>query len=387
MAYYLVSLLLLFFYCGIILLYRYSWLKIKDFTLTPTPEEKEPVFISVIVAARNEEKNIGACISSLVRQSYPAKLFEIIIVDDHSADATGSIVNSFKNDNIKILSLVKFTGSTKLNSYKKTAIEAAINIAKGGLIVTTDADCIAPHKWLETIAAFYLQYDPVFIAAPVTYADPLEKDSNLLKLLKIFQVLDFLSLQGITGASVDRRFHNMCNGANLAYTKNAFTQVSGFEGIKTIASGDDMLLMHKIQNIYPDKIGFIKSTAVIVETQPSNSLNEFMNQRIRWASKADKYTDPKITTVLLLVYLFNLWIFITGITSFFSIHYFYLFIVLLIVKTIAELFFLFPVATFFGKRKLLWWFLPAQPFHIIYTIVAGWLGKFGTYKWKDRIVK
>ena len=65
----------------------------------------------------------------------------------------------------------------------------------------------------------------------------------------------------------------------------------------------------------------------------------------------------------------------------------HLFIILLVVKTIAELFFLFPVATFFGKQKLLWWFFPAQPFHIFYTVVAGWLGKFGSYKWKGRNVK
>ena len=173
----------------------------------------------------------------------------------------------------------------------------------------------------------------------------------------------------------------------MAYTKRVFEKVNGFEGIDGIASGDDMLLMHKIQRVYPDKVGFIKSTNVIVETQPVNSFKEFINQRIRWASKADKYTDPKITLVLLLVYFFNLWILIGGVCSFFSLRYFYVFILLLIVKTIAELYFLFPVATFFGRRKLLWWFFPAQPFHIFYIVVAGWLGKFGSYKWKERNVK
>ena len=387
MVFYLISVLLLFLYCWLILFYRQSWLKIKDFTSASNIEALNPVFISVIIAARNEEKNIGSCLFSIIKQTYPENSFEIIVVNDHSSDGTVSVVNSFKKSNIKIINLEDFTGATILNSYKKAAIELAIGMAKGNLIVTTDADCVVTRKWLETIAAFYSEYDPIFIAAPVVYSNPLTSDSTFLRLLKIFQSLDFLSLQGITAASVSTRFHNMCNGANLAYTKRVFEKVNGFEGIDGIASGDDMLLMHKIQRVYPDKVGFIKSTNVIVETQPVNSFKEFINQRIRWASKADKYTDPKITLVLLLVYFFNLWILICGACSFFSLRYFYVFILLLIVKTTAELYFLFPVATFFGRRKLLWWFFPAQPFHIFYIVVAGWLGKFGSYQWKERNVK
>jgi cellulose synthase/poly-beta-1,6-N-acetylglucosamine synthase-like glycosyltransferase len=196
-----------------------------------------------------------------------------------------------------------------------------------------------------------------------------------------------MTLQGITGASVYKKFHSMCNGANIAYEKKAFLEVGGFTGIDNIASGDDMLLMHKIFNRYPDRVLFLKSPDAIVQTKPAETLKEFFNQRIRWASKADKYTDKKITAVLLLVYLFNFWILFLGILSVFYFQLFFLFIEVLIAKTIVELFFLYPVAKFFKKEKLLWWFPLAQPFHILYTIVAGWLGKFGSYKWKERRVK
>jgi hypothetical protein len=49
--------------------------------------------------------------------------------------------------------------------------------------------------------------------------------------------------------------------------------------------------------------------------------------------------------------------------------------------------FLFQIAKFFEKQPILWWFPLAQPFHILYTIIAGWLGKFGSYTWKSRMVK
>ena len=179
----------------------------------------------------------------------------------------------------------------------------------------------------------------------------------------------------------------MCNGANLAYEKKVFYEVNGFEGIDNIASGDDMLLMHKIQKLYPEKISYLKSPFAIVQTQPARTIKGFISQRIRWASKADKYPDIKITVVLFLVYLFNAWLFLIAISSIFYSQIIYLFLGLLMTKIIVELFFIYPVTSFFKKQKLLWWFIPSQPFHIFYTLLAGWLGKFGSYTWKERKVK
>ena len=96
-------------------------------------------------------------------------------------------------------------------------------------------------------------------------------------LLTIFQSIDFLTLQGITGASVQRRFHSMCNGANLAYERDAFFEVKGFEGIDSIPTGDDMLLMHKIYLQHPEKVFYLKSPAVIVETEPALSWAAFFS--------------------------------------------------------------------------------------------------------------
>ncbi len=84
-----------------------------------------------------------------------------------------------------------------------------------------------------------------------------------------FNQLDFLTLQGITAASVYKRFHSMCNGANLAYERSAFYEVNGFNNIDNIASGDDMLLMHKIFKQYPDKVFYLKNRHAIVTTEPS----------------------------------------------------------------------------------------------------------------------
>jgi cellulose synthase/poly-beta-1,6-N-acetylglucosamine synthase-like glycosyltransferase len=380
------------FYALLILYYRAAWKQLPPFKASNT--KLLSTKISVIIPARNEAANIKACLDSLMRQVYPKNLFEIIVVDDFSTDNTGALVSAYATQNVKLISLKDFTNENELNSFKKKAIEIAINQSTGNLIVCTDADCTAPENWLQTIAAFYEEKQAAFIAMPVSI-----NCNN--RFIEIFQSLDFMTLQGITGASVYKKIHSMCNGANLAYTKQAFLEVGGFTGIDTIASGDDMLLMHKIYKHAPNKIFFLKSPQVIVQTQPVSSVAAFFKQRIRWASKADKYDDKRIFAVLLLVYLFNLMLIaipvivlfinpefnfqIYPLTINFTLLELWLFII--ISKTVIELFFLYPVAKFFNKQNLLWWFPVIQPLHILYTVIAGWLGKFASYKWKGRQVK
>lgn len=386
-------------YAILIIYYRQWWQQIPDYqpsqnynsssVFAGTMHKKNTTKISIIISARNEEQNITHCLQSILVQTYPADLFEIIVVDDHSTDNTVQIVKSFDKKNIHCIFLKDFV-SGAFNSYKKKAIEVAIAQSTGNLIVTTDADCFMDKNWLQTIASFYEAYKPAFIAAPVS----INCDNSFLS---IFQALDFMTLQGITGASVFKKMHSMCNGANLAYEKIAFREVDGFKGIDNIASGDDMLLMHKIYKQYPKRVLFLKSKEAIVQTLAMDTWRNFFNQRIRWASKADKYGDKRILPVLILVYFFNLLLLILPVVAIFSNTIFSFFnyqlsiikywLGLVVLKTLVELFFLFPVAKFFNKQIILWWFPLAQPFHILYTVVAGWLGKFGSYTWKSRIVK
>ena len=383
-----ISLVLFILYAALIIYYRYAWLKIPYYTPGEVPPP--PTKISVIVPARNEENNIGACLDSICNQTLSKDLYEVIVIDDHSTDATAEIVKTYNARNVRLISLKDVIHSQTTNSYKKKAIETAIANSTGDLIVTTDADCIVTPDWLDTITSFHYETNAVFIAMPVRY-------SCRNNFFEIFQSLDFMTLQGITGAAVYQRIHSMCNGANIAYSKKAFYQAGGFTGIDTIASGDDMLLMHKIWQQHPTAVYFLQSRKVIVQTQPMKTIKGFFNQRIRWASKADKYDDKRIFIVLLLVYFFNVLLLILPLLCLFNnyqlsiINYqlslLQFWLALLIGKTIIELYFLYPVAKFFNQQKLLWWFPFAQPFHLLYTVIAGWLGKFGSYQWKERSVK
>lgn len=375
MLWLLLTCCLLLPYTVLLLLYRFWWSKTKTVTVNSTFQPSTR--FSIIIPARNEEKNINACLQSIAQLNYPNELFEVIVMDDFSTDATVATAQQFPF--VKVLEL-KTLLNEKINSYKKKAIELGIAEATGEYIVTTDADCIVPENWLYNFAFIIQQKPTVFIAAPVA----MKEEGSAIK---VFQSLDFLSLQGITAASVGAGFHSMCNGANLCYSKEAFYKVDGFKGVDHIASGDDMLLMHKLYKQYPNEVHYCKAADSIVLTEPVETVTAFFRQRIRWASKADKYDDKRIFAVLLLVYLLNVWLVVLAISCFFISNNLQLLLLALSIKTIAELFFLFPVARFFQKKQLLVWFPLAQPFHIVYTVIAGWLGKFGNYEWKGRTVR
>lgn len=365
----------------VLLIYRYTFLfqRLKVFRPKKIPAVTS---FSIVIPARNEEQNIGNCIQSILDNDYPKHLYEIIVVDDYSTDATAAMVEDFarQHSNIRLIKLHEILQHQQLNSYKKKAIETAIGFATHEWIITTDADCTVPKNWLHHYDA-YLQKNPVyFVGAPVVF-----HSENTV--LSVFQQLDFLTLQGITAASVSAGFHSMCNGANLAYKKSVFYEVGGFKGIDNIASGDDMLLMHKIKQRFSNKIGYLFSKGAVVHTKAMPTWKAFLNQRIRWASKSTHYTDKKVFAVLLLVYMVNLLMLVMPFCSFSSFKIFKYWVLFMVIKSSIECIFLFYVTSFFKKRKLLGWFFFMQPLHILYTVVAGLLGKAGAYTWKGRSVK
>ena len=368
----LIFLILLGIYSFLINFYRRAWNQVPVHEI----QDVNDVKVSVIIAVRNEEINIGGLISLLEKQTFPKDLYEVIIVDDHSSDNTLDILKSLKPQNLSVVTLQLPDGITT----KKKALETGIKAAKGKLIITTDADCRMNSSWIRSYASFYKKTGASFIAAPV-----MMDTRNTFR--DIFQALDFLAMQAITGASVHKHFHTMCNGANLAYTKQAFIEVNGFEGIDEIPSGDDMLLMHKIFSRDPDKVLYMKNKEAIVATNPEISWKNFINQRIRWASKAVHFKDKRIFHVLLLTYLLNVCFLTLAIAAIINVTWLSFLLMFILAKILIEFTFINAASIFFGQQYLMKYFPFLQPVHIIYVIVSGWLGRFGSYQWKSRIIK
>jgi cellulose synthase/poly-beta-1,6-N-acetylglucosamine synthase-like glycosyltransferase len=349
------------------------------------PEYFSPkTFISILIPARNEEDNILKCIDSILKNNYPKNQFEIIVIDDHSEDKTPQLVTekSTKNVQVKLIELKNYIKLSENQPFKKRAIEAAINQAQGDLIVTTDADCLVQPNWLSLFAAFYEGGHKRFIAAPVCFHN--EKSG-----FERFQSLDYIGMMGVTGAGVHGHFTHMCNGANLAYEKKLYLEVGGFKGIDHVSSGDDMLLMQKVARFFPNDLGFLKNIEATVFTQAKPTVSEFLQQRMRWASKSSSYTEFFTVFQLAAVFMFCCNIVLSGLLSIiYGVYFLLLFIFHFLIKTIADYIFLKKMARFFKREDLMTPFLPPQLLHILYIIVVGAISNFKkTYHWKGRKVR
>lgn len=377
-----ISLVLATFYSYLIFHALRAWSRLPQWE---TPADFQPkTAISIIIPARNEAENIIECLQSILTQTYPSHLFEIIVIDDHSTDATPQLILQLQtlDPNLKLLQLADFVKGMPLNAYKKKALEIGIAHARGELIVTTDADCGTPLHWLLLLASLYETQHPKCIAAPVNF----HRERNLLER---FQSLDYAGTMILTGAGIHARTFRLSNGANLAYPKAIFEEMQGFTGINHLASGDDMLLVHKIAARYPDGILFLKNVNATVLTTAKPTWREFWQQRIRWATKSTAYREVRITFVVAMVFFLCCNIALSFVLiPFLGWQMALLFIIQLAIKLFWDYQLLGTACRYFQRRDLMRSFLPAQLLHLIYIIGIGVLGNVvKKYQWKDRMVR
>lgn len=104
-------------------------------------------FVSVCVPARNEERDIEACLTSLLSQNYPH--FEVIVVDDNSTDNTPNIIQSLQE---RHANLVAIQGAALPSDWygKPFALHQAAQKARGELLLFTDADPVFQRFALTT---------------------------------------------------------------------------------------------------------------------------------------------------------------------------------------------------------------------------------------------
>ncbi len=384
MIYYLVyCLVFTLLYVLLMTKYLIFWKKSPIFEARPRPTEggtEGGVRIAVLIAARNEASKITACLDAIARNDYPTAWYQVCVIDDDSEDNTAEVVSNWINQHSLFpnFQLIKNKGIGK-----KAAIETGIHQIDCDLVMTTDADCVVSPRWLSLFAALYASKKAKFIAAPVEF---FPANSLFVR----FQSLDFLGMMGITAAGIKGNFLYMCNGANLAYPLHVFHEVEGFKDINHVASGDDMLLMHKIAQRYPRDIYFLKNVEASVFTYAKDTLDSFLGQRIRWASKSSSYTGYYTIIQLGISYLFCVNIVHSLLLIPFGKIFLGLFCFQLLLKSIIDFLFLSTVTRFFQQGKLMQFatFWVSQIAHILYITFVGTASIFQPkYVWKGRKVR
>jgi len=350
--YWLAFILILPYIVLLITIYR-SLLKIKIFEVSKIPQ----TFVSVIIACRNEQENLPHLLKCIASQNYPENLFEVIIVNDNSEDKTLEIATEFKMiSNILVIN--------NKGKGKKQALRTGINISRGNLIITTDADCAMGKNWIRTIVAYYEMNHDDMIICPVQIKSAMHFFGKL-------QDLEYLSLQGITAGSVISKNPAMCNGANLAYTREAY--LSHSDNLHDeINSGDDIFLLHSLKTQNNSKISWLESRDVLVTTSSSSTFGAFLKQRGRWISKGKAYKDTYTIILGIVTFVAVILQLSSFLLSMIVPALVWVFLMVLALKSIPDYLILMNITGRYGRKKLMWWFLPAQiiyPFYVLSVVI------------------
>lgn len=333
---------------------------------------KPQTSFTIIVPFRNEKENLPNLLDCISKLHYPIDLFEVILVDDNSNEKF-----QFQNCGVNSKFHISCVDNIRVsNSPKKDAITTAMQHVRTNWVITTDADCFVPENWLLTFDNYIQENNVSMLAGAVSY---LSENS----FLDHFQQLDLTSLQGATIGSFGIKKAFMGNGANFAYTKSLFEKLNGFEGNDKIASGDDVFLLQKAANLFPNEVHYLKAKEAIVITKPTENWESLFHQRVRWAAKTSSYQSNFGKYLGFVVFFGNLSFVIGFFFSVSRILPYQFFILFAFSKFIIDYILLYKTNQFLTKTRLRYIILSSLFYPLFSTSVALY-SLFGSYEWKGR---
>lgn len=331
-------------------------------------KENEFLPATVVVAARNEEDNILKCLKALDELIYPEGKLEIIIVDDKSTDNTGKVIDEFIFGKDKFKKIVTKKEIGKLKG-KTNALANALEIAKGEIILTTDADCIVHPMWAYTTASYY-KPDVAMVNGFTTQAAH-NGFSGM-------QAIDFIYLLIVAAGTINLGKPISCIGNNMSYRKKAYLEVGGYESLPFSVT-EDFNLLHAIFKLKKYKIIYPLNKESIVTSLPCENLKSLYRQKKRW-SVGGIQAPVRGYVIMAYGFITNLCVLLTP--FFFSTIWLYL----VFFKIVIDFFFLFPVYNILGIKKDLKYFFNWQIYYTIYVVlipfVLTFIGK--NVVWKGR---
>ncbi|WP_420458621.1 glycosyltransferase [Neolewinella sp.] len=240
----------------------------------PTEPAAEPPPVTVIVCFHNEATHLEATLRGILSQDYPH--FELLAVDDNSADASVAIVR-YLQDRHPQLRLLQ-PGPTRPG--KKDALTAGIQAARHPLLLLTDADCApASEHWLRHMVAPLTHGNQLVLGC-----SPYRYRPGALAWWQRFEATQTaLQYQGFA-----RMAHPyMGVGRNLAYHRSFFTAAGGFAAHAHHLGGDDDLLVNA--HAVPSLTARITNPAAWTYSEPTRNWWAYLRQKVRHQSVGMHY--------------------------------------------------------------------------------------------------
>jgi cellulose synthase/poly-beta-1,6-N-acetylglucosamine synthase-like glycosyltransferase len=259
---------------SLLILWQVNYQDAKD-GITDTP------FISVLVAARNEDKNLGDCLESILTTDYPADKFEVLVGNDNSDDQTGEVADAFaiRYPQVKSYTIVKhrIDGNGKANVLAQLA-----DRAKGDFLFITDADIKVSKKWFKSMLLGMADGVALVTGTSVVVG------TNLLAYM---QQIDWLFATAMLKVVSDLGVPVTTMGNNMMIRRSAYEEIGGYAALPFSVT-EDLELFNHIKEKYSTVNLF--NPLVLNQSKPEKSLSDLLIQRKRWMHGAFELPAPMI---------------------------------------------------------------------------------------------
>ena len=246
----------------------------------------ETPFVSVLIAARNEEDNLADCLESILAVDYPKDRFEILVGDDKSEDQTGELAHAFSIRYPQVKSYTIYKHKIRGNG-KANVLAQLARKAKGEFLMVTDADIRVPSGWFKAML-LGMNKDVALVTGTSVVVG-----SNILAYM---QQIDWIFATGMLKVVSDLGIPVTTMGNNMLLRKSAYEELGGYEALPFSVT-EDLELFNHIKEKHNTVNLF--SQDVLNESQPEKSLYALLAQRKRWMRGA--FELPAIMVTLLAI--------------------------------------------------------------------------------------
>ena len=365
----------------LILSFIYVSVKVYSFYIwkeenPPLSEDSSFQDLSILIIARDEEKQIKSCLTSIVDNSYPSDHYEIILIDDHSTDRTIACAQSLNISNLRIIELSHHLSGSDLTAHKKAAQKLGVELATNGIILQTDADCFVPRTWIQTMSSYLDEHR--FVTGPIKITGK--------GFLSNWQLYDGLLTVLGTFAGIYKKLWYSSNAGNMAFYKSDFNEFVN-KGYSPGASGDDIFFVNFLAS-QNSKIAFANTKSAVVSTAAEPTASSLFSQRLRWATKTKAYPNNGIQILMASVFIFYAIVLLLFLSlPFLTTQLLYFLVIGVFIKWITDLILLVPSSDFFNEKYSLIFSPFFSMVHLIYVVIIGCAGLvMKEYKWKGRQV-
>lgn len=327
--------------------------------------------ISILVALRNEEQTMKACLESLLRLDYPKDRMEILLINDRSSDGTPEIIDEFKKRSTLIKPLHITCGIEGLSG-KANAIAQGLEHCTGELILVTDGDCQVPPSWAKAHASYYTEN--VGLVGGFTLLDRKHDHTSLFGKI---QSLDWAYLLSIGTGAMGFGLPLSVLGNNFSFRRKAYEEVGGYRnmGLTII---EDFALMKTLLKKTSWEVCYPIDPSMLVYSRPMPDIQRFYHQRKRW-SAGGKEVGLYGKFLMFLSHFIHILL----PAAFFMINPTFPLLGLLAIL-LSDFYLLFRTTGMVQRRDLLKYFALWEGFYFAYTIFFAPVLLFPTtVTWKD----